>query len=95
MSTESFDIFDGYGRYDDIAFPHPTLDNPQTEEDRLKSGDFDPRFEHDMLMCMIALQEGRHGNIIDLNACSRVAVSLIKEEDLPLHLLGKKKVDNT
>jgi hypothetical protein len=55
-----------------------------------------PMFEHDMLMCMIALQEGKQGNIVDLDACSKVAVSLIKEEEeLPLHLLGKKKVDNT
>jgi hypothetical protein len=56
----------------------------------------DPQFEHDMLMCMIALHEGKQGNVIDLDSCSKVAIVLIKEEDeLPLHLLRKKKVSNT
>ncbi len=88
--------FDERGRYEDTAFPHPVLDKPQTEEDGFESGDFDPRFEHDMLMCMIALNEGQNGNVVDLDACSRVALSLIKEEEeLPLHLLGRTKVNNT
>ena len=57
--------------------------------------DYDPRFKHDMLMCMIALHEAKTGNVVNLGNCSKVAVALIKEdEELPLHLLGKKRLSN-
>ncbi len=51
MNNGFFDIDGGYGRYDDMAFPHPILDRPQLAKPDDRESDFWKSDPHYLEIC--------------------------------------------